>query len=360
MDDKKNQQSDLDKDILMSTEGGSVLPADHDQNEKSAETEAARIPAESEAMPEADTSQDSEDALSLAKNACQKQAEAAMSAACPLEEETEKFELMEIDQPEEKSEDQLMDEKAAKVIAGFTASAAATCALPIPFADAPLLVGQQVGMMASLCGIYHINMKKKALQSLVLAVLGVSGTTILGKSLFTSLIKMIPGAGSVAGGAVAAATGGSLTAALGKAWQLLCKDVLSGKLSADELHGKEGIKLLTTALNEQLRLEMHEKEEEADVLKEMNIPEDEAVIVPKATQNDPDQADLPKAADLPEEEAGPDPEAEQEDETVIELPTSLSEPESESSQPAHIRLSRTERFAAVREAAKQNDSSEQE
>ena len=170
-----------------------------------------------------------------------------------------------------------MDQKANNIILVCTAAASATCALPIPFADAPILIGEQTAMLARLCEVYKINMEKQALSSLLCGVIGVSGTTILGKSIFSSLIKLIPGAGSVAGGAIAAATGASLTAALGKAWCILCKDVLSGDRDLYDLPGKEGIKLLGTALKDQLRLEMTEKEDN-DVLKKQPVPHDEQVI----------------------------------------------------------------------------------
>lgn len=207
----------------------------------------------------------------------QSTSEADERALIPVQPEPH-YELMEVETAAEKTPEEIMDEKADKVIAAATAAAAATCALPIPFADAPILIGEQAGMMASLAGIYHIDLKKNALRSIVLAVLGVSGTTVLGKTIFTSLIKLIPGVGSVAGGTIAAATGGSLTAALGKAWQLLCKDVLGGKMDAEDLTSKEGIKLLTTALKDQLRLEMTHQEEE-DVLTSAEIPADEDVLI---------------------------------------------------------------------------------
>ena len=43
-----------------------------------------------------------------------------------------------------------MFEKANNIVLGFVASTTATGAVPIPFADAPLLVGQQVAMMIAI------------------------------------------------------------------------------------------------------------------------------------------------------------------------------------------------------------------
>ncbi|MCF0260709.1 MAG: DUF697 domain-containing protein, partial [Erysipelotrichaceae bacterium] len=118
------------------------------------------------------------------------------------------IEQPEAEEPEKKkSPMEEMDRKANDVILACTAAAAATCALPLPFADAPLLIAEQTAMLASLCGVYEIDMEKEALSSLLWGVIGVSGTTVIGKTIFTSLVKMVPGVGSAFGGIAAAATG---------------------------------------------------------------------------------------------------------------------------------------------------------
>ena len=181
---------------------------------------------------------------------------------------------------------QEMDQQASDVIVACTAAATATCALPLPFADAPLLIAEQTAMLATLCGVYEINMEKEALSSLLWGVIGVSGTTIVGKTIFTSLMKMIPGFGTAAGGIAAAATGGTLTAALGKAWCILCKDVLSGSRDVSDLAGKDGIQLLSTTFQNQLRLEM-KKTNDNDVLSQQPVPEDDQII--EMAQKEPKQ-----------------------------------------------------------------------
>lgn len=42
-------------------------------------------------------------------------------------------------------------EKADNIVLGFVASTTATGAVPIPFADAPMQIAQQVAMMAAIC-----------------------------------------------------------------------------------------------------------------------------------------------------------------------------------------------------------------
>lgn len=127
------------------------------------------------------------------------------------------------------------EEEAKKVVAGFVVSTGATGAIPIPFADAPLLIGQQAAMMAAINKVYDIQMGNEALKSLAAAVLGAGGATVLGKSVATNLIKIIPGAGTVVGGAVSAGTAGVITLALGNAYIDVCQQIKNGALRQGEL-----------------------------------------------------------------------------------------------------------------------------
>ena len=65
--------------------------------------------------------------------------------------------------------------KANNVVTGFVASTGATGLIPIPFADAPLLIAQQVAMMGAINAVFHITVGKDILKSLAMAAIGVSG-----------------------------------------------------------------------------------------------------------------------------------------------------------------------------------------
>ena len=146
-----------------------------------------------------------------------------------------------------------MFEKANNIVLGFVASTTATGAVPIPFADAPLLVGQQVAMMVAINKVFGFDVKRDALQSLVVAALGVGGATVIGKTVASTLMKLVPGVGSVAGGAVSAGTAGVITLALGKAYIEVCKAIKMGKLNQDALTKKEGREMLKKAFKEQMK-----------------------------------------------------------------------------------------------------------
>jgi uncharacterized protein (DUF697 family)/GTPase Era involved in 16S rRNA processing len=115
-------------------------------------------------------------------------------------------------------------EKAVKAAATAAAAAGAT---PIPFSDAAVLVPIQLAMMASIAHIYNISLDR----STAAALAGTAAATAGGRSLVTGLIKMVPGAGTIVGGAIAAGVASSLTWAVGQAWTTVCSRISQGKFS---------------------------------------------------------------------------------------------------------------------------------
>lgn len=146
-----------------------------------------------------------------------------------------------------------MLEKADNAVAIAVGTTAATGAIPIPFADAPLLIAQQVALMATICGIFKIDIKKDGLKALATAALGAGGAAVVGKTLATNLMKLIPGVGTVAGGAVSAGTAGIVTLAMGKAFIEVCKAVKMGRLSENAVTSSEGVNMLKDAFKDQLK-----------------------------------------------------------------------------------------------------------
>ena len=105
-------------------------------------------------------------------------------------------------------------QEANKYITAAVASAAAAAATPIPFSSAALLVPIQLGMMSRIAQIYKIKFERAAL----MAIASTTAATQLGRATFTSLIKMIPGAGTVVGGVIGAGVASTFTYAMGQAW----------------------------------------------------------------------------------------------------------------------------------------------
>lgn len=195
------------------------------------------------------------------------------------------------------------NKEANKVVLSFSAAAAATGALPIPLADAPVLIAEQIAMLAKISEVYRINLKRSGLKSLVFTALGVSGTTVLGKTITGSLLKMLPGLGSIGGAAVNGTTAATLTGALGAAYCELCQKVFLGELDEKLLLGHEGKSLLKTSFKNHLRLGFQNKESEdsnPDVLATNPIPSEEDVIAIEP-KNDSNLSSLPKSEQEDEE-----------------------------------------------------------
>jgi len=117
---------------------------------------------------------------------------------------------------------------ADKAITAAVASAMAAGATPIPFSDAVLLVPLQLGMMATIAHIYNVEVDKATAVSLAATAAATNG----GRSLVTGLIKMVPGAGSLVGGAIAGSVAAALTWAVGQAWVSICVRLSQGQFTS--------------------------------------------------------------------------------------------------------------------------------
>ena len=132
-----------------------------------------------------------------------------------------------------------------KVIATAVAASFGEGFAPIPFSDAALLVPTQVGMIAGITAIFGMEVNKSFLTGFISATLGTAGATILGKTIVSNLLKLIPGVGTAAGGAISGTTAGLLTTALGEAYIAIMELIYTGEMKSEDLYselGKEKMK----------------------------------------------------------------------------------------------------------------------
>lgn len=104
------------------------------------------------------------------------------------------------------------------IVGAAVVAAMGLAATPFPFADAVLLVPTQIAMIAGITATYGLAISEGFLTSAVASVVGGAVATLSGRSIVAGLLKFIPGLGSIAGGAIAAATAGTLTTGLGEAY----------------------------------------------------------------------------------------------------------------------------------------------
>ncbi|MFZ1412068.1 MAG: GTPase [Micropruina sp.] len=115
---------------------------------------------------------------------------------------------------------------AQRHIGATVAAAAAAAAVPIPFSSAAMLVPLQLAMMGRIAQLYKISFDRAAL----MAIASTSAATTLGRTAVTNLLKLVPGAGTVAGGVISAGVASGFTLAMGQAWLVVCQRAAGGSL----------------------------------------------------------------------------------------------------------------------------------
>ncbi|MDR3191349.1 MAG: DUF697 domain-containing protein [Lactobacillaceae bacterium] len=106
-------------------------------------------------------------------------------------------------------------QKAAAVIHTAAVTSAGIGAAPVPFADEAVIVPAQVAMISSLYKIYGRELKDGFARGVSLSTLA----TTFAKLTLGNLMKIVPGIGSLAGGAINASFAATITETMG--WKIV-------------------------------------------------------------------------------------------------------------------------------------------
>jgi uncharacterized protein (DUF697 family) len=117
-------------------------------------------------------------------------------------------------------------EAAAAVIKQAALVSGGIGAVPIPIADAALLVPHQVAMIARITAIYGLPQSRARALSIAGAAILTGGATQAGRYAVTQMLRFVPG-GYIAGSAISATVAASLTRAIGIAWSKVCEYALT-------------------------------------------------------------------------------------------------------------------------------------
>ena len=147
----------------------------------------------------------------------------------------------------------LKQKKAQAAVTTAAASAMAAATIPIPFSDAAMLIPIEVTMLASITVVFGFDFNKTMLTGLVSSIIGTSGTTLIGKTIVANLLKMIPGAGQIAGGVISGGTATLLTTALAEAYIGIMTAMYNGELETKDFETNSGKKELQKMFREQLK-----------------------------------------------------------------------------------------------------------
>jgi uncharacterized protein (DUF697 family) len=108
--------------------------------------------------------------------------------------------------------------RARAIIRGASAAAASTCAVPLPVADSAALFPIQMGMLAGISAAYGVPTPSGRLASAFGSIIVASGAATIGRYVTGSLLKFIPGIGSITGYLIKASVASSVTLAMGYGW----------------------------------------------------------------------------------------------------------------------------------------------
>lgn len=145
-------------------------------------------------------------------------------------------------------------QKAQQVVVAASTAAAITGATPIPFADAAVLVPEQIAMLAKITTIFCLPIQKATLSAIISAALGTTGATFLGRTIVSGLVKLVPGAGSVVGGVISGGTAAAVTAALGEAYIGVMTLVANNEFKMSDLETENGKKMFAEIFKNKLTL----------------------------------------------------------------------------------------------------------
>ncbi len=143
--------------------------------------------------------------------------------------------------------------RAQKAVATTVAATFGEGFTPFPFADAALLVPTQVGMIASITVIFGLEVNKSILTAIVSSTLGSGGATILGRTIVSNIVKMIPGVGTAVGGMISGATAALITTALGEAYIQLMVMLYKGEIKKEDLYGTKGTQMIQGIFKDELK-----------------------------------------------------------------------------------------------------------
>lgn len=136
----------------------------------------------------------------------------------------------------------LKQSKARLTMRAYAVTAFAEGFIPLPFADAAVLVPTQVAMISSIANVYGIKLKRSTIAAILTSVLGTSLSTMLGKTIVSNILKFIPGAGTTVGGTISGAIASIITVSLGNVFITIMDKLATGEITEKALNKRKELK----------------------------------------------------------------------------------------------------------------------
>lgn len=150
------------------------------------------------------------------------------------------------------------------IVATSIAAAFTEGFIPVPFADAAMLIPTQITMLASITAVFGVKVDSRTLISFLTGVLGTAGNTFIGRAIASNLFKLVPFAGSMVGGTISGGTAALLTGALGEAYIKLLEKIALGEINDEKLTNKDIMKEMRQIFKKEIehkKAELKERKE---------------------------------------------------------------------------------------------------
>lgn len=128
----------------------------------------------------------------------------------------EPAEVQNDEQAEQTGPDTARIEKAAELIASASRWSVAASLVPVPYVDLAALASVQTNLVVNLCSLYDQKVTKEAVSGLISVLLGTLVPAGAAQAVTGSLVKFVPGFGSLIGAVSMATFGAAATYAIGK------------------------------------------------------------------------------------------------------------------------------------------------
>jgi uncharacterized protein (DUF697 family) len=104
------------------------------------------------------------------------------------------------------------------IVAAAAASSAGIAATPVPVADVALLVPILIGMLAGITTVFGFQIGQGFLRTVVSSTVGGTAAAFSLRAVLGEALKLMPGHGTLAGGAIAATTAATICTTFGEAY----------------------------------------------------------------------------------------------------------------------------------------------
>lgn len=133
---------------------------------------------------------------------------------------SEKSGLEQIDAAVAEKGDWKVREEARKIIRKYMLIALGIGLIPVPLADMAALTLLQTRMIRELCKVFGYDFEGVRIKSLISGLVGSFGGVPLGNVLAFSMLKMVPGVGTILGAGSLSITSGAVTYGVGRVFYL--------------------------------------------------------------------------------------------------------------------------------------------